>query len=330
MGSYILRRILYSIPLLLIISFVAFVIINLPPGDYTQIFISQITSQAGVSQADAQQMAAQLEEMYGLDQPFLVQYYEWISGIILRGDFGFSFNYRRPVSEVIWPRLGMTMVIALGSHLVSVVIGGGIGIFSAIKKYGISDTIFTIIAFLGLSIPNFFLALLLMYIISVWFGGDVGGLFSPEYILADWSFARFIDFLKHIWVPIVVVGTYGTARNMRVMRSNLLDVLNEQYVKVARAKGLKSNYVFLKHALRNAVQPIIMYLGMTLPFLIQGAIVSSIVLNLPTTGPVFYNALVNRDMYLAGSFLMMLAVTLVIGNILADILLAWIDPRVRY
>jgi len=329
-GSYILRRILYSIPLLLIISFVAFVIINLPPGDYTQIFISQITSQAGVSQADAQQMAAQLEEMYGLDQPFLVQYYEWISGIILRGDFGFSFNYRRPVSEVIWPRLGMTMVIALGSHLVSVVIGGGIGIFSAIKKYGISDTIFTIIAFLGLSIPNFFLALLLMYIISVWFGGDVGGLFSPEYILADWSFARFIDFLKHIWVPIVVVGTYGTARNMRVMRSNLLDVLNEQYVKVARAKGLKSNYVFLKHALRNAVQPIIMYLGMTLPFLIQGAIVSSIVLNLPTTGPVFYNALVNRDMYLAGSFLMMLAVTLVIGNILADILLAWIDPRVRY
>lgn len=328
--SYISRRILYSIPLLLIISFVAFTIITLPPGDYLSIFINQITSQTGISQAEAQEMAAQLEEMYGLDQPFFVQYYEWITGIIFQGDFGFSFNYRKPVSEVIWPRLGMTVVIALGSHLVSVVIGGAIGIFSAIKKYGILDSIFTIIAFLGLSIPNFFFALVLMYIISVWFGGDVGGLFSPEYVMADWSLARFIDFLQHIWVPIVVVGTYGTARNMRVMRSNLLDVLNEQYVKVARAKGLKSNYVFLKHALRNAVQPIIMYMGMTLPFLIQGAIVTSIVLNLPTTGPVFYNALVNRDMYLAGSFLMMLAVMLVIGNILADILLAWIDPRVRY
>lgn len=321
---------MYAIPLLLIISFVSFIIITLPPGSFLTTAKSRLMSRAGLSRDEAQRIIKQMEERYGLDQPLLIRYFNWVKAILTDGDFGYSFNYKKPVSEVIWSRLGMTILIALGAHLFSVVIGVLIGIFSAIYKYGVLDSIFTVLAFLGLSIPNFFFALVLMYFVSVKLGAHVGGLFSPKYVMAPWSWAKFIDFLKHIWIPIIVVGTAGTARNMRVMRTNLLDALNEHYVMVARAKGLRKNFVIFKHALRNAIQPIVMYLGMSLPFLIQGAMVSSIVLNLPTTGPMFYDALVSQDTYLACSFLMMLATTLVIGNLLSDILLAWVDPRVSY
>jgi len=330
MLSYIFRRILYAIPLLVVISFISFIIINLPPGDYLTTFKSTLMSRTGISKLEAERIAAEVEKKYGLDKPFIAQYFNWIKNIVLKGDFGYSFNYKRPVSEVIWSRLGMTMLIALGAHMISVVVGVIIGIFSAIYKYGVIDTIFTVLSFLALSVPPFFVALVLMYLISVKVGGHVGGFFSPEYVMADWNWAKFIDFLKHIWIPIFVVGLAGTARNMRVMRTNLLDVLNQQYIMVARAKGLKKNHVIFKHALRNAIQPIVMYLGMSLPFLIQGAMVSSIVLSLPTTGPMFFTALNTQDMYLAGSFLMMLSVTLVIGNLLSDILLALVDPRVSY
>jgi peptide/nickel transport system permease protein len=221
-------------------------------------------------------------------------------------------------------------VVALLAHMLSVIVGVLIGIYSATHQHTLGDNAFTVLAFLGLSIPNFFLALLIMYVLAFHFGQHVGGFFSPEYVIAPWSWDRFVDFLKHLWVPVVVVGTAGTARNMRVMRANLLDVLNHNYVRTARSKGLSERKVIYKHAVRNAIQPIIMYLGVAMPFLLSGEIVTSAVLNLPTMGPVFLRALVNQDMYLAGSFLMLLAIVLVVSNLLADIALGWVDPRISY
>ena len=330
MLAYLIRRIMYAIPMLVLVSFFSFVVINLPPGDYLTTMQMTLQSQAGMSREDAIAMAERMRSRYGLDKPFIVQYYDWVSGIVLRGDFGYSFQHNRPVSEVIWTRLGWTLLIAALCHAVSVIVGVTIGIFSATHKYSIGDNIFTVFAFLGLSVPNFFFALVLMYFLAFHMGVHVGGLFSPQYVIAPWSWDRFVDLLKHLWVPVVVVGLAGTAQNMRIMRGNLMDVLNRQYVETARAKGLSEHKVIYKHAVRNAIQPVIMYMGMALPFLIQGEIIASIILNLPTTGPAFYMALVNQDMYLAGSFLMMIAVVLVIGNLLADFTLAWLDPRVRY
>ena len=271
-----------------------------------------------------------MRRVYGLDQPFLTRYFNWISAIVTRGDFGFSFIFRRPVSEVIWSRLGMTLLVALSSHLISVVVGVVIGIYSATHRNSFLDNFATVFAFVGLSMPNFFLALVIMYVLAFKFGMHVGGFFRPEYVIAPWSWGRLLDFLNHFWVPVLVVGLAGTARNMRVMRSNLLDVLHQQYVQTARAKGLAEQVVIYRHAVRNAIQPLIMYLGIALPFLLQGEIVTSAVMNLPTMGPVFLRALTTQDMYLAGSFLMLLAAVLVVGNLLADIALAWVDPRVRY
>jgi peptide/nickel transport system permease protein len=330
MTSFILRRLVYALPTLILISFFSFVVINLPPGDYMTTMQATLVSQAGMSPGEARRLVQQMREAYGLDQPFMVRYVQWVGGIVTRGDFGFSFAYRRPVSEVIWARLGMTLLVALLAHMLSVIVGVLIGIYSATHQHTLGDNAFTVLAFLGLSIPNFFLALLIMYVLAFHFGQHVGGFFSPEYVIAPWSWDRFVDFLKHLWVPVVVVGTAGTARNMRVMRANLLDVLNSNYVRTARSKGLSERKVIYKHAVRNAIQPIIMYLGVAMPFLLSGEIVTSAVLNLPTMGPVFLRALVNQDMYLAGSFLMLLAVVLVVSNLLADIALGWVDPRISY
>jgi peptide/nickel transport system permease protein len=260
----------------------------------------------------------------------LIRYLYWAKGIITKGDFGYSFEYGVPVSKVIWTRLGNTLIVALGAHMLAVCVGVLIGIFSATRQYGLADTIFTVIAFLGLSTPPFFLALLAMYYLAIQMGVDVGGFFSPEYVFAKWSWARFADFLKHISIPIIIVGLPGITRNMRVMRGNLLDILGQMYIRTARAKGLSERVVIYKHAVRNAIQPIIMFLGMAMPFLIQGSIVVSVVLSLPTTGPMLYNAILSEDMYLAGSFLLLLSTVLVVGNFMADILLAWVDPRIRY
>jgi peptide/nickel transport system permease protein len=330
MFTTILKRVLYAIPTLILISFVSFVIIELPPGDYMTTLQNTMMAQANMSAAAAQEMADQMRRTYGLDQPFLIRYYKWISGIFTRGDFGFSFTYNRPVSEVVWTRLGATLLIALSSHIISVLIGVLIGIYSATHRYTVADNLATVFAFLGLSMPNFFLALVLMYVITFQFGQHIGGFFSPQYVIAPWSWERFVDFLKHIWVPILVVGLAGTARNMRVMRANLLDVLSQQYVRTARSKGVSYWKVINKHAVRNAIQPIIMYLGTALPFLLTGELVVSTVMSLPTMGPVFLSALQSQDMFLAGSFLMILAMMVVIGNLLADIALSWVDPRVRY
>ena len=330
MLSFILKRIGYAVPTLVLISFFSFLIIELPPGDYMTTLQNTLVAQSGMSPGEARALTNRMREEYGLDKPFLVRYGQWVGAIVTRGDFGFSFIFRRPVSEVIWQRLGLTLLVALCAHVLSVVSGVLIGIFSATHRNTFFDHAATVLAFLGFSIPNFFLALVIIYVLAFHFGQHVGGFFSPDYVIAPWSWARLVDFLKHFWVPVLVVGLAGTARNMRVMRGNLLDVLNQNYVRTARAKGLTNNRVIFKHAVRNAIQPIVMYLGVALPFLLQGEIVTSAVLNLPTMGPVFLQSLVTQDMYLAGSFLMLLAVVLVIGNLLADIALVWVDPRVSY
>ncbi len=329
MGKYVLRRVITSIPVLFIISVVVFVVIQLPPGDYMTTIQLQLQSLGGLTEAEAARVADELRRAYGLDKPLYVQYFVWIKNIITKGDFGFSFQYRKPVSEVIWERLGWTILIASLCHLVSTLVGIIIGIFSATRQYSISDYVATFLAFVGLSTPSFFLALVAMYIMASR-GIQPGGLFSQRYILAPWSWAKFVDLLKHIWIPIAIVGLAGTARNMRVMRGNLLDILNQPYVLTARSKGLPERTVVFKHAVINALHPIIMYQGMVLPFMISGEIVASTVLNIPTAGPMFYSALVSQDMYLAGSFLLLVAVLLVVGNLLADIFLAWLDPRIRY
>lgn len=329
MGKYVLRRVITSIPVLFIISIIVFVVIQLPPGDYMTTIQLQLQSLGGLTEAEAARVADELRRAYGLDKPLYVQYFVWIKNIITKGDFGFSFQYRKPVSEVIWERLGWTILIASLCHLVSTLVGIIIGIFSATRQYSIGDYVATFLAFVGLSTPSFFLALVAMYIMASR-GIQPGGLFSQRYILAPWSWAKFVDLLRHIWIPVAIVGLAGTARNMRVMRGNLLDILNQPYVLTARSKGLPERTVVFKHAVVNALHPIIMYQGMVLPFMISGEIVASTVLNIPTAGPMFYSALVSQDMYLAGSFLLLVAVLLVVGNLLADVFLAWLDPRIRY
>ena len=330
MFGYLGRRALYAIPLLIVISFVSFGVIQLPPGDYMTALQAQLVASGNMTQEEALATAEALREAYGMDQPFLVQYFTWVIGVV-QGDFGYSFTFRRPVSEVIWQRLGWTFLIALFAFLVSIVWGISPGIYAATHQYGAGDNALTVLSYLGLAVPNFFLALVVMYVLVFWVGvGSVGGLFSPEYVMQPWSWPRFVDFLGHFWLPVVVVGVAGTARNLRVMRANLLDILHLPYIQTARAKGLGEGSVIYKHAAKNALAPIIMYFGMSLPFLIEGAVITAVVLNLPTTGPVFLEALRAQDMHLAGSFLMMLAAVTVIGNILADVALAAIDPRVRF
>lgn len=330
MSRYVIQRLLMSIPVLIIISIVVFIVIQLPPGDYMSTVQAQLQSLGGLTEDEAVKVAEQLRHTYGLDKPLYIQYFVWIKNILTKGDFGFSFQYRKPVADVIWERMGWTILIASLCHLVSTLVGIAIGIYSATHQYSIGDNVATFLAFVGLSVPGFFLALIAMYILAVKVGVEAGGLFSQRYILAPWGWGKFLDLLSHIWIPIVIVGFAGTARNMRVMRGNLLDVLNLPYVLTARSKGLKEREVIFKHAVPNALHPLIMYQGMVLPFMIQGELIASTVLNIPTAGPMFLNAINTQDMYLAGSFLLLLAVVLVVGNLLADIVLAWIDPRIRY
>lgn len=326
MAAYFVRRFIYMITTLIFISFIGFFIINLPPGSYLEVYQAQREAQ-GTSTAQAELEA--LKRRFGLDQPMHIQYIRWITGFV-QGDFGRSFQYNREVKDLIWERLGYTAVIASFTLVFIWAVAIPIGIYSATHQYKIGDNVATFMGMAGLSIPDFMLALVLMVIAQRVFGFSVGGLFSREYIDAPWSIDKFIDMLKHIWVPVFVVGTAGTAGLMRIMRGNLLDILNMQYVQAARARGLSEPLVIVKHAVRNALHPLIMLLGMSLPTIISGSLVVSIVLGLPTTGPLYFSALRQQDMFLAGTFLMFLAGMLVLGNFLADILLALVDPRIRY
>lgn len=326
MLAYFLRRLIYMATTLVFISVIGFFIINLPPGSFIDVYQAQ-RQNMGTSTAQAELDA--LKRRYGLDQPIYVQYWKWITGFV-QGDFGRSFQYNREVKDLIWERLGYTAVIASFTLIFIWAVAIPIGIYAATHQYKIGDNVATFVGMAGLSIPDFLLALILMVIAQQVFGWSVGGLFSREYVDAPWSFAKFVDLLKHIWVPVFVVGTAGTAGLMRIMRGNLLDILNMQYVQAARARGLSEPLVIVKHAVRNALHPLIMLLGMSLPSIISGSLVVSIVLGLPTTGPLYFAALRQQDMFLAGTFLMFLAAMLVLGNFLADILLALVDPRIRF
>ena len=326
MVAYFVRRLLYVIPTMFLVSIVSFIIIELPPGDVTDTYQAQLAEQ---DSEKAPEIITGLKEQYGLDRPVHQRYFIWVWNLI-RGDFGQSILYNQPVGSIIGSRLALTAIVALSTLAFTWLVGIPIGIYSAVHQYSLLDHIFTFFAFIGRSIPNFLLALLLMILGLSLFDVSVGGLFSNEYVGEPWSLAKLGDFLAHLWVPVVVVGTAGTASVARMMRGNLLDVLNMQYVQTARSKGLRERVVVYKHAVRNALQPLIMAFGMEFPNILSGATVTSIVLSLPTLGPVLLTALRGQDMYLAGTILFFQVLLLVIGNLFADLALALVDPRVSY
>jgi len=326
MTGYILRRLGYMLVTLVMVTIVGFALIELPPGSYLEFHVQQLRNQGGdVTQAQIQA----LERRYGLNDPVYIKFWKWISGFP-KGDFGESFQHQRPVSELIWDRLGYTVAISVFTLILSWSIAIVVGVYSATHRYTIPDYTITALQFAALAIPNFLLALVLMVFLQQVFGTHVGALFSPEYRDVPWSVMKVLDLLGHLWVPVLILGVSGTAWTSRVMRANLLDVLNMQYVQTARAKGVPERTVIWKHAVRNALHPLVMTLGMSLPGIISGETVVATVLNLPTSGPIYFQALMQQDMYLAGTFLVFLSVALLIGNLIADITLAWLDPRIQY
>ena len=314
------------IPTLLLISFISFWIIQLPPGDFLTTYIANLEEMG--DEVDPEVVEA-LREQYGLNDPFIVQYGKWISGIILRGDFGFSFENNMKVSVLIKERMILTLIVSFFSMLFTYAIAIPIGIYSATHQYSPGDYTATFFGFIGLATPNFLFALVLMYLSFVITGNNLSGLFSAEYIDAAWSFGKFKDMMSHMLIPVLVIGTAGTCSLLRIMRSQLLDELRKQYVTTARAKGVGEKKLLWKYPVRAALNPIISTIGWSLTSIFSGSTITAIVLNLPTQGPVMYNALKSQDMYLAGGFLFILAVLTVIGTLLSDILLAWLDPRIK-
>jgi peptide/nickel transport system permease protein len=327
MFRFLSRRLLYMIPTMLAVSIVAFIIIQLPPGDYTTTYMSSLSSSG---ETVDQQVVAALKERYGFDQPLHVQYLNWVGNIITAGDFGQSFEWNEPVNRLIWDRFGLTLILALSTLVFTWIVAFPIGIYSAVKQYSIGDYFVTFFGFIGLAIPNFLLALVLMYIAFKYFGQSVGGLFSPEYENAPWSLAKIQDFLGHLWIPMVIIGLGGTATLIRVMRANLLDELRKPYVISARARGLPEWKVILKYPVRLALNPFVSTVGWILPTLVSGSLVVDVVLSLPTTGPLLLRSLLAQDMYLAGAFILLLSTLTMIGTLVSDLLLGWLDPRIRY
>ncbi len=325
MLRYIIRRILTMIPTLLIISLLVFVIIQLPPGDYLESYIAELQSQG--ESVDEQKIQF-LREQYGLDQPLMLQYWYWLTGM-LQGDFGYSFEYSLPVTEVVGDRLFLTVLISIVTILFTWAIAFPIGIYSATHQYSWGDYGLSTLGFLGLATPNFLLALVMLYFANVYFGTSIGGLMDPEYIDAPWSWGKVVSVLEHLWIPVVVIGTAGTAGMIRRLRANLLDELQKQYVTTGRAKGLPPGKLLRKYPLRVALNFFVADIGNLLPAVISGAEIVAVVMSLPTTGPILLSALQSQDMYLAGSFLMFLALLTVVGVLISDIALAMLDPRIR-
>lgn len=326
MLAYILRRCLYMIPTIIAISLVTFWIINLPPGDFVDRQVQEMKMRGEVVTAEQE---AGMRELYGLNKNWFQQYGVWLKDIVTRGDFGYSFRWSMNVGDLIWQRLAMTFVVSFSSLLFIWLLAIPIGIFSAVRKYSVGDYIATFLGFIGLATPNFLLALILMYISYCYFDQSVGGLFSPDYLDAPWSWAKVNDMLGHLWIPIIVLGTAGTAGLIRTVRANLLDELSRPYVTTARAKGLPEHRLLFKYPLRLAMNPFVSGLNDIFVGLVSGATIVSVVLSLQTTGPMLLDALKSEDMFLAGSFLMMLSILTVIGTLFSDILLAWLDPRIR-
>ncbi len=325
MLSYTARRILVMIPTLIAISMIIFVIIQLPPGDYLETYINELKSQG--EQVDPARIEY-LKEIYGLDKPMYEQYLLWVFGL-LQGDLGYSFEFELPVSEVVGDRLWLSMVLSTSTIIFTWIVAFPIGIYSAVRQYSSGDYVLTFLGFLGLATPNFLLALVLMYLANVYFGISIGGLMDESYIDQPWSLAKVGSVLEHLMVPVIVIGTSGTASLIRTLRANLLDELQKQYVVTGRAKGLPPRKLLLKYPLRIALNPFVADIGNILPRIISGAVLVSVVMNLPTTGPMLLGALKSQDMYLAGSFLMFLSLLVVIGTFLSDLGLAALDPRIR-
>lgn len=326
MLRFIVKRLLWMVPSLIVVSFLAFVLIQLPPGDFVTTYIATL---AASNEVVDQNTAADLRVRFGLDQPMIVQYFKWISGIVLRGDFGLSFEWQQPVGDLIWERMALTLVLTFSTLLATWGIALPIGVFSAVKKYSIGDYIVTFFSFLGLAIPSFLLALVLMYVAAVEFGQEVGGLFSEHYLTAPWSLGKVIDLLQHLWIPVIILAVSGTASLIRVMRANMLDELNRPYVTTARAKGLSEFHLLVKYPVRLALNPFISTISWLLPNLVSGSIIVAIVLSLPTAGPLLLQSLMSQDMYLAGAFVLLICALTLIGSLISDILLALVDPRIR-
>ena len=326
MGRYLFKRFLYVIPSLLIISLISFLLIELPPGTFADTVAAEMMESGSVNEGAIKA----IEERYGLNKPILEQYWKWITGILLRGDFGESFIWSRSVSSVLWERLGYTLILTGSAFLFVCFVSIPIGIFSAVRQYSFGDYIFTTLGFLGLAIPGFLLSLIMMYIGFKYFDQSIGGFFSPEIKNAPWNLAKFMDLLSHLWIPTIAVGLEGTTSLIRIVRANLLDELLKPYVITARAKGLSEVKLIMKYPVRVALIPFIATVGWMLPGLISGATIVSVVMSLPTTGPILLRSLMGQDMYLAASFILMLSVLTVIGTLISDILLAVVDPRIRY
>lgn len=326
MALYILRRVLVMIPTLIAVSMLSFAIIQLPPGDYLTSYAAQL--RADGDNVDEAELEA-LRQRYGLGQPVYIQYGKWISGIILRNDWGQSLEWRKPVKELIWERLGLTALLSVITLFVSTVIAIPIGVYSATHQYSWLDYALTFFSFVGLGTPGFLLALIVMFMAQSYLGMNVGGLFSEEYMQAPWSWARFVDMLKHIWIPVVILAFSATAGNLRITRANLLDELNKPYVETGRAKGLLERKLIWKYPVRVALNPFFSTIGWSLASLVSGTTLVAMVLSLQTTGPMLLRALTSQDMYLAGSFILLLSALTIIGTLLSDILLAIADPRIR-
>lgn len=328
---FVVQRMLATIPLLIGISMVSFALILAVPGDYVDSWMVRTAAMTGQSSIDLEPQAAILRKAMGLDQPVYVQYWIWVKGIIFHGDFGFSFYYNRPVLEVIGTRLPRSLGIAFVTLIIGQILGALLGIYAALNQYKIGDTIATVFAFLGVVIPKFVLALVALYFLAfVWHSPYIGALNSPEYILQDyWSWGKIWDLLKHVW-PVLLISIWaGQAYTLRMMRANLLDVMNAQYVETARAKGISKRRIMLVHAIPNALHPVIMNMGARFDYMIKGELEIAIVLGIPTIGPLILQSIQQRDMLVIAAIFMMVAVIIVIGNMVADLLLALLDPRVR-
>lgn len=325
MLNFLIRRLLVMIPTLIAISILVFTLIQLPPGDYLTAQLAELQAQGD---STAQQQIEFLRAEYGLDKPLYVQYWNWATGL-LQGDLGHSFEFNKPVADVLGDRLLLTFILNFATIIFIWVVSFPIAVYSATHQYSVGDYGLTFIGFIGLATPNFLLALVLLYLANVWFGTSIGGLMDPQYLDQPWSVDKALSVLAHLWVPVVVIGTSGTAAMIRRLRANLLDELRKHYVTTARAKGMGEARLLVKYPLRMALNPFVADIGNLLPQVVSGAAIVSVVMSLPTAGPLLVKALQSQDMFLAGSFLMFLAMLTVIGVFISDILLALLDPRIR-
>lgn len=330
MLSYIFRRLVIAFFMLIGIGIVSFLVIKLPPGDFASRY-QQYLIDRGTPREEAERAAQIVRQQYDLDKPTTTQFFIWVKEMVTEGKFGYSFAYRKDVGLLIADRLPKTLMLALLCHAISTVVGVGLGIFVAPRKYGFWDNLWAILAFIFTSVPRFSIAIIILYIIVIDLKlPSLSSFYSPQFVFAPWSLDKVWDMFKHIWPVLIIAGLGGVARNLRVMRGNLLDVLGSQFVQTARAKGLRESIVILKHAVPNALHTIVAYQGTVLPYMMQGELEAAIVLGLPTMGPLFYESLVNQDIYVSGSLLLMYGALILIGNLLADIFLAVLDPRIRY